>query len=241
VNGSERERQIRAGLAAVRSRVDAACRSAGRSPEDVTVVVVTKTYPLSDLVALSGLGVREVGENRVQEAEPKYDACAALGLGLRWHFIGQLQTNKARKVARFADVVHSVDRLRLVSALGAGARAAGRRVECLIQVALDGTEHRGGVSPDGVPAVAEAIAGEEGLVLGGVMAVAPLGADPRPSFTRLREVRDRLCAGHPQATLISAGMSGDLEAAVAEGATHLRVGSAILGVRPPLGYRPDGG
>lgn len=235
----DREREIRAGLATVRERIAVACDAVGRRVEEVTLVVVTKAYSSSDMATLARLGVSDVGENREQEAAPKHRACA--GLGLRWHFIGQLQTNKARRVVRFADVVQSVDRIRLVEALGAGARAADRTIECLVQVGLDSGAGRGGATPKDVPALAGAVAAQEGLVLRGVMAVAPLGADPRPAFAQLVELQERLLRDHPEATIVSAGMSGDLEAALAEGATHLRVGSAVLGPRPPLGYRPDGG
>jgi PLP dependent protein len=154
--------------------------------------------------------------------------------GLRWHFVGQLQTNKVPSVVRYADVVHSVDRVRLVRALGRNARDArdaGRPVACLVQVSLDGDPSRGGAQPGQVAALADAVAGEGGLVLGGVMAVAPLGAAPDAAFGRLAEIAASVRAAHPDATMISAGMSGDLEQAIAFGATHLRVGTALLGVR----------
>jgi len=144
VGGAARQAQLRAGLAAVRARIVAGCRDAGRDPATITLVVVTKTYPASDVRVLAGLGVADVGENRDGEAAAKHDACAALGL--RWHFIGQLQTNKARHVARYAHLVHSVDRPALVPALGRGARAAGRTVGCLLQVSLDGDPARGGAA-----------------------------------------------------------------------------------------------
>lgn len=147
------------------------------------------------------------------------------------HFIGQFQTNKAGSIAAYADVVHSLDRPRAVAALDRAVRSAGREVTGLIQVSLDGSVGRGGALPADVPALAQAIAGSA-IRLGGVMAVAPLGADPGPAFARLREVSVGLQATHPSATIISAGMSGDLEAAIANGATHLRVGTAILGSRP---------
>jgi pyridoxal phosphate enzyme (YggS family) len=234
-----REQEIRAGLERVRARIAAGCAAAGRGVEEITLVVVTKTHPATDVVALARLGVRDVGENREQEAAPKFRACA--GLGLRWHFVGQLQTNKARRVGSFADVVHSVDRARLVPALASGAREAGRELDCLIQVSLDGDPSRGGALIADVHGLADLIAAEEGLALRGLMAVAPLGMDPRRAFAARPRLRDRLLADHPQASIISAGMSEDLEAALAEGATHLRVGSAVLGPRPSLGYRPDGG
>jgi pyridoxal phosphate enzyme (YggS family) len=237
--GSDRRAELRTRLGLVRERIEAACQASGRLVSEITLVVVTKTYPASDLALLAGLGVRDIGENRDQEAAVKHADCA--DLPLRWHFVGRLQTNKARSVARYADLVHSVDRPALARALGAAAHAAGRRLACLIQISLDADPARGGALPADLPALADAIAGQDALELRGVMAVAPLGVDPRSAFAILPGLRDQLRRAHPDADIISAGMSGDLEAAVAEGATHLRVGTAILGPRPALGYRPDGG
>ncbi|WP_345363868.1 YggS family pyridoxal phosphate-dependent enzyme [Actinoallomurus liliacearum] len=226
---SSREDQLTANLAAVRERVAKACAAAGRSVDEVTVIAVTKTFPASDVRLLAGLGVTDVAENRDQEASAKAAECR--DLPLRWHFVGQLQTNKVRSVASYSDVVHSVDRERLVTALSRAAAQADRSLHCLVQVALDDAEGRGGVRPGGVPALADAIASAPGLTLGGVMAVAPLGGDPAAAFGRLAEVAAALRAAHPGATMISAGMSGDLEEAVACGATHVRVGTALLGGR----------
>ncbi|MEV5711588.1 YggS family pyridoxal phosphate-dependent enzyme [Actinoallomurus sp. NPDC052274] len=226
---SSREEQLTANLAAVRERVAKACAAAGRSADEVTVIAVTKTFPASDVRLLAGLGVTDVAENRDQEASVKAAECR--DLPLRWHFVGQLQTNKVRSVASYSDVVHSVDRERLVTALSRAATQAERSLRCLVQVALDDAEGRGGVRPGGVPALADAIAAAPGLTLGGVMAVAPLGGDPAAAFGRLAEVAAALRAAHPGATMISAGMSGDLEEAVACGATHVRVGTALLGGR----------
>lgn len=228
-----RPAELRAGLDAVRSRISRAADDAGRDVGELTLVVVTKTYPADDVRLLAGLGVREVGESRDQEAGPK--AAALADLGLRWHFVGRLQSNKAKAVARYADVVHSLDRPSLVTALGAGARAAGRELGCFVQVSLDDDPQRGGVVGAGLADLAGATAQEEGLRLLGVMAVAPLGADPDRAFARLAELAAALRAEHPQATSTSAGMSGDLEAAIRHGATHLRVGSAVLGKRPAPG------
>ena len=230
---TERRAELAANLAEVRGRIDAAGRAAGRDPAEVTLIVVTKTWPADDVRLLADLGVRDVGENRDQEAAPKAAACP--GLGLRWHFVGQLQTNKAKSVVRYADVVHSVDRPHLVRALAAAADGAGRRVGCLVQVRLEPVEGRGGAAPDEVLAVADLIDGAAALDLLGVMAVAPLGEPPEPAFARLAEVAAAVRREHPDATWVSAGMSGDLEAAVAAGATHVRVGTAVLGRRPPLG------
>jgi pyridoxal phosphate enzyme (YggS family) len=231
-----RSEELACRLAAVEERIAAACAQAGRDRAELTLVVVTKTFPASDVRALAGLGVVDVGESRDQEAAPKAEACA--DLDLRWHFVGRLQTNKAASVARYADWVHSVDRERLVVALTKGAAHAGRRLEVLLQVCLDTDPaeagRRGGARPSDVPRLADAVAAADGLHLAGVMAVAPREGDPREAFERLAEISSRLRAAHPEAVAVSAGMSGDLEAAVACGATHLRVGSAVLGSRPPL-------
>ncbi|MCP9959328.1 MULTISPECIES: YggS family pyridoxal phosphate-dependent enzyme [Streptomyces] len=238
---TDRRTELAENLARVEERIAAACAAAGREREDVTLIVVTKTYPASDVRILHGLGVRHVAENRDQDAAPKAAACA--DLDLTWHFVGQLQTNKVRSVVDYARVVQSVDRLKLVSALSAAAVRAGRELDCLVQVALDAEAGergaRGGVAPEGVEEVAAAVDGAPGLRLGGLMTVAPL-AGPyagrrRAAFDRLMEFSSRLRATHPAASMVSAGMSGDLEDAVAAGATHVRIGTAVLGVRPRLG------
>jgi PLP dependent protein len=227
-----RREEIGARLAAVRDRIAAACQVAGRPVAGVTLIAVTKTHPASDVALLRGLGVVDVGENKDQEASAKAAECVRLGVtDLTWHFVGQLQTNKAASVVRYADVVHSVDRPRLVRALARQARQAGRTVTCLVQVSLDGDPDRGGAPQQQAPGLADAIAGEDGLVLGGVMAVAPLGRPAGPAFGKLAEIASAVRAAHPEATMISAGMSADLEEAIAAGATHLRVGTALLGVR----------
>ena len=231
----ERRTQIAENLAAVREDIAAAARKAGREPAEVSLIAVTKTYPTSDVRLLAELGVLDVGENRDQEAAPK--ARATAGLGLRWHFIGQLQTNKASSVAEYADFVHSLDRVRLVAALSKAAVRYDKELTCLVQVDLGNAEPmddnaaRGGAFPEQLPELADAIAAAPGLNLGGLMAVAPLGAEPGPAFERLHTLAMRLRTAHPSATMISAGMSGDLGEAVAAGATHVRIGSAILGIR----------
>lgn len=230
--------EIAARLRVVRQRIDQACADAGRSPDEVRLVVVTKTYPSSDVALLSELGIHDVGENRHPEAEHKRADLGPLGAEFSWHFVGALQTNKADAVARYADVVQSVDRVRLVRALGNGAAKAGRVLDVLIQINLEGRDDtaggRAGADPGDVDDIAAEIEAQEALRLRGTMAVAPLGADPAPAFRRLRELSDRLVAEHPDATMMSAGMSGDLEAAIAAGATHVRIGRAVLGERPPL-------
>ena len=244
---SDRRGEISAALHEVRQRIAAACAAAGRSPDEITLIAVTKTRPVSDIALLCELGVPDIGENRDQEARAKADQAAALGLRPAWHFVGQLQARKAASVVSYASVVHSVDRMRLVESLAARARTLHKTVICLVQVNLDepgppaaGPATRGGADPQEVRALADAIAaegpdspGEGGLVLGGVMAVAPLGRPPAPAFARLAGVAVQVRARHPAATMISAGMSGDLEEAVAAGATHLRIGTALLGDRGP--------
>ncbi len=226
---SPRRQELAVRLAAVRKRISAACDAAGRAAEEVTLIAVTKTWPASDVRLLVGLGVTDVGENRDAEAAPKAAECA--DLNLIWHFIGQLQTNKAASVARYASFVHSVDRPRLIRALGAAARRAGRVIECLIEVSLDGDPVRGGALAGQVPGLAEELDAEPGLVLSGVMAIAPLGMEPAAAFARLRDSAALVREVRPAATVISAGMSGDLEAAIEAGATHVRIGTALLGDR----------
>lgn len=224
-----RREELAANLADVERRIVAACEAAARPRGDVTLVAITKTWPASDAALLRDLGVTDLGENRDQEAAPK----AAAVTGVRWHFVGSLQTNKARSVATYAEVVHAVDRLPLVEALSAGAVRAGREVTALLQVSLDGDPARGGALPAEVLRLADRVVTEPGLILGGVMAVAPLDADPVEAFAVLARVAADLQAVHPGATMVSAGMSGDLEQAVAAGSTHLRVGTALLGPRTP--------
>ncbi|KIC66328.1 YggS family pyridoxal phosphate-dependent enzyme [Pseudarthrobacter phenanthrenivorans] len=227
-------------LAAVRKRIAAAAAGAGRGGRLPALIVVTKFHPAEDIRRLAGLGVRDVGENRDQEAAAK--ALELADLPLTWHFVGQLQTKKAKSVARYAAAVHSVDRPQLVEALAkavrVGIESTGRApLDCFIQVSLeeDAGTNRGGAAPADVPALAEQIAGSTGLNLAGVMAVAPLGAPPEPAFEKLAGISALLVATHPGATAISAGMSQDLEAAIKFGATHLRIGSDILGSRPAVG------
>jgi pyridoxal phosphate enzyme (YggS family) len=227
-----RRDEIGANLAAVRDRIARACDAAGRDPAGVGLVVVTKFFPASDVRHLADLGVTDVGENRHQEAEAKAAECA--DLGLRWHFIGGLQSNKAAAVARYAHVVESVDRVKLVRRLDEGAQDRPEPVDCLLQVSLDppGAAGRSGADPGDLPAIAEAVDAAGMLALRGLMAVAPLADDPAEAFARLAGIHRDFLADHPDATWLSAGMSGDLEQAVRAGATHVRVGSAILGSRP---------
>jgi pyridoxal phosphate enzyme (YggS family) len=229
-------------LVQVRDRIAAACVAAARPVGDVELIAVTKTFPASDVVLLAGLGITEVGESRDQEAVTKIREVAASLAGpmlplLHWHFVGALQTNKCASVVTYASLVHSVDRLRLVTALGRAAGDPGVRrvlpVPCLVQVDLDEISRpgRAGARPEDVDALAGAIASQAGLELAGVMAVAPLGVEPERAFATLAVIADGVRQRHPSATVISAGMSGDLESAVANGSTHVRVGAALLGSR----------
>ncbi|MFS8202979.1 YggS family pyridoxal phosphate-dependent enzyme [Streptomyces sp. CWNU-52B] len=243
---TDRRAELAENLATVEERIAAACRAAGRKREEVTLIVVTKTYPAEDVRILSELGVRHVAENRDQDAAPKAAACSDLPLS--WHFVGQLQTNKVRSVIGYADVVQSVDRARLVTALSKEAVRTEREVGCLIQVALDaeraeggkgGLGERGGVVVEGVEELGALVARAPGLRLDGLMTVAPLAGPyagrEQAAFERLMDLSTDLRRAHPAANMVSAGMSADLEQAVTAGATHVRVGTAVLGVRPRLG------
>ncbi|HEV8175473.1 MAG TPA: YggS family pyridoxal phosphate-dependent enzyme [Actinoplanes sp.] len=236
-----RRAQLAASLDAVRGRISRACAAAGRDPGSVTLVAVTKTYPASDVELLAGLGVTDIGENRDQEASAKVAEVMAAGVKVRWHFVGKLQRNKTKCVVRYADVVESVDSLRLAGALDdASRRHRSAALDVLVQVSIDGDPVRGGAVADApVPdrdlwRIADAVAASEGLRLRGVMAVAPLDWDPDRAFATLAALAARLAADHPGATAVSAGMSGDLEQAVRHGATHVRIGTSLLGRRNPL-------
>ncbi len=229
-----RRAELAASLDRVRERIARACTAAGRPPDAVTLTAVTKTYPASDVLSLAGLGVTDVAENRDQEASAKAELVRAEGVRLRWHFVGQLQRNKARSVAGYADVIESVDSVRLAEALGRAAAARETPIDVLLQVSLDGDPARGGVFGDDLWRVSDAVTSSEGLRLGGVMAVAPLGEDPRQAFARLEVLAGQMAVRYPGATTVSAGMSGDLEAAVEHGATHVRIGTSLLGMRNSL-------
>lgn len=240
-----RTEELAQNLAAVRDRIARAAAQAGRG-EEPELIVVTKHFPAEDVARLYELGVREIGENKDQEASAKAEEAAALlrarhggaydANPLRWHFIGQLQSNKARSVVRYAASMHSLDRPSLLKALKKAAADRADPLSCLIQVDLreeiPEEDRRGGASPQEVPRLAEGLAGAEGLRLAGLMAVAPLGEPAGPAFGRLAGLHRDLLADHPGAQMLSAGMSGDLEEAVAHGATHLRVGRDVLGRRP---------
>lgn len=229
-------------LAGVRAGIADAARLSGRPADAITTIVITKFHPASLIEELAALGVHDIGENRHQEAQAKARELAHLDLA--WHFVGQVQGKKARQVRRYADVIHSVDRESLVTALEAtdtgegtgtgttiGARAA-TITDCFVQVNLTDDPGRGGVAPDALERLVERVAAAPGLRLQGLMAVAPLGTPPREAFARVRGMSERIRRIAPQATSLSMGMSQDYREAIAEGATHLRIGTAITGNRP---------
>jgi PLP dependent protein len=235
----DRIAQLSTNLADTRKRMERACRSANRDVQELTLIAVTKTWPASDVKILADLGVTDMGESKEQEGHLKVDQLKAdqlkadqVDAAIRWHFIGQLQRNKVQRVAQWADVIHSVDRLSLVEALAKVERAT--PMEALIQVNLDGDPSRGGVVPSELGALSDAIEASPILTLRGLMAVAPLEEDADSAFARLAAIREEFLRSHPDARWLSAGMSGDMEAAVAHGATHVRMGSSLLGSRPIL-------
>ena len=232
---ADRAEAISFGLSRTQERITDACRACGRDPAEVTLVVVTKTYPASDVALLVDLGVRDVAENRDQEARVKSAEVASLrpDAELRWHMIGQLQRNKCASVAGWADQVESVDRLALVGPLARAADARGAPLDVLVQLNLDPAPApgRGGSRSEDLHDVAAAVAAMPSLRLRGVMGVAPLDEDPRGAFAALSLAAAGIRASWPMAGTISAGMSGDLEAAIAAGSTQVRIGSAVLGSR----------
>jgi hypothetical protein len=239
VSGETRPEELARRLAVVRQRIDAACAAAGRPQGSVDLLAVTKTVPAADVATLLDLGCVAFGENRVQEAGRKVEEVAALRPDARprWHVVGGLQRNKARAVVRWADRVESVDSVRLADALDVAVRRAldtGERdgiLRLLVQMSVDGDPHRGGVTRDGLGPLAEHIAGCAGLQLDGLMAVAPLGADPDAAFASVAAAAEQLRAAHPQARTLSIGMSGDLEVAIRHGSDVVRVGTALVGER----------
>jgi len=236
---TDRRAELAESLEELEARIAAACRAAGRAREEVRLIAVTKTFPAEDAALLADLGVTDVGENRDQEAGPKAAEVARLRpeAALRWHMVGRLQRNKARSVVRWAHEVQSVDSPRLADALAKAMRAAkdaGERegvLDVLIQASIDDDPERGGCPLEELPALAERVTHMGELRLRGLMAVAPLEADPAAAFERLAVAAERLRKDHPNATAVSAGMSHDLEQAIAHGSTCVRVGTALLGSR----------
>jgi len=228
----DRRAEISQNLHEVRDRIDSTTIAAGRQPREVSLIVVTKNFPASDVAHLASLGVQDVGENRHQEGSVKSGEVDA---ELTWHFIGQLQRNKVAAVLGWADVIQSVDRLELAQEIVKRAPLRDRPIRVLIQISLDGSAGRAGAAPQDLSAIAAVLAGAPQVDLSGVMAVAPLDEDPRAAFERLSGIREGFLRDHPTATWCSAGMSNDYVEAIERGATHVRIGSSILGSRPPFG------
>jgi pyridoxal phosphate enzyme (YggS family) len=221
---SNRSEELSANLNAIKSRISVAAQSAGRNAEEITLIVVTKTFPASDAQILYELGVRDFGENRDQEASVK---STELPDDCRWHFQGQIQSNKLKSIANWADVLHSIDDIAHANKLNSLVASK----DIFIQVSLDNQPNRGGVLPDLIPEFLEEISAFSNLKIRGLMAVAPLDEEPVIAFQRLKALSDRVVKTQPTAHEISAGMSNDFEAAISQGATHIRIGSQILGVR----------
>lgn len=220
-------------LTAVRGRIDAAAKAAGREPGAVGLLAVSKLHPAAAVRDLAAAGQQAFGESRERDLRAKRTELADLP-GLAWHFIGRLQSNKAKAVARESDLVHSLDRAALVAPLARGAADRDRPLPVLLQVSLDprpGDGGRGGAAPGDLDRLANLVAAEPTLELAGLMAVADPGSPARPQFDRLVGLAADLRQGHPGAREISAGMSGDLDDAVAAGATLVRVGTALFGPR----------
>lgn len=232
---SNRLKDIQSNLEKINTRIAEACSRSKRNISEITLIAVTKTYPASDVDLLKQLGIENVGENKDQEASGKISQVKEK---FSWHFIGQLQSNKAKSVVTYADLIHSVDRLSLAKELQKSASAIAKKQKVLIQVDLDQSgpdSSRGGVWPADLAALAQFISQSENLELAGLMSVAPLGENPSEVFERLAQIRSDFLKNYPNAVILSAGMSEDLEAAIEHGATHLRIGSALLGERPKIG------
>jgi pyridoxal phosphate enzyme (YggS family) len=232
---SNRLSEIQSNLEIIQTRIKNACISAGRDISEITLIAVTKTYPASDVDLLKQLGIENVGENRDQEASSKK---SEVNNQFNWHFIGQLQSNKAKSVVNYADLIHSVDRWSLAKEIQKSAQGINKVQPVLIQVDLDQSgpdPTRGGIWPAELNELVQLINQASHLELKGLMSVAPLGEKPELAFARLKDIRASFLKEHPQAQILSAGMSDDLEAAILQGATHLRIGSALLGERPKIG------
>ena len=224
---TSRIEELSRNLESVRARIAVAAGDSGRSTSEITLIVVTKTFPASDVKILYDLGVRDFGENRDQEASVK---SAELPGDCRWHFQGQIQSNKLKSIANWADVLHSIDDLAHARKLDSLVSPDSKK-DIFIQVSLDNLPNRGGVLPELVPEFLDGLTVFPYLNVRGLMAVAPLDEEPAAAFRRLKELSGQIVKVHPGAKEISAGMSNDFEAAISQGATHIRIGSQILGVR----------
>jgi len=222
-----RSEELRENLDSIKARINEAAKGWGRNSSEVTLIVVTKTFPVSDVKILYELGVRDFGENRDQEASVK---SIELPDDCRWHFQGQIQSNKLKSIANWADVLHSIDDVAHARKLDSLVSADSQK-DIFIQVSLDNLPNRGGVLPKLIPGFFDEVSAFPHLNPRGLMAVAPLGEEPVTAFQRLKELSDQVVKVHPKAWEISAGMSNDFEAAISQGATHIRIGSQILGVR----------
>ena len=221
---STRKEEITRNLQGVKERINRAAQSAGRDPADIELIVVTKTFPVSDIEILCDLGETNFGENRDQEAGPKAEIISAT-----WHFQGQIQSNKIKSICGWADVIHSISSEKEILKFA----QSERRHQLFLQVSLDGQEGRGGASPAELAKLADLVNASNNLELMGLMAVAPLGVEPEKAFADLAQLNQGFQHKFPNAKYLSAGMSGDFEAAIKYGATHIRVGSSILGSRSP--------
>ena len=221
---TSRYEEIASNLATVQNQIDAAAKAANRTSDEITLIAVTKTFPISDVHILASLNIHHYGENRDGDAAPK--AAAVPGT---WHFQGQIQSNKLKSITSWAQVIHSLDELRHIQALD---KVAAHRIGVFLQVSLDGAQGRGGAQPSDLSELADAVIGSSHLDLMGLMAVAPLDVSSNEAFEKLGIIHSDFKASYPASKYLSAGMSNDFESAIIHGATHIRVGSSILGSRP---------
>ena len=221
---SDRKAEITRNLQEVKERINAAAKSVNRDPAEINLIVVTKTFPISDIEILRELGESNFGENRDQEAGPKAELISAT-----WHFQGQIQSNKIKSICQWADVVHSISNEKEILKFG----QSPRKHQVFLQVSLDGQEGRGGASPAELSQLGDLVNESNNLDLLGLMAVAPLGIEPMKAFADLAQINQGFVGQYPNSKFLSAGMSGDFETAIKYGATHIRVGSSILGSRSP--------
>jgi len=225
-----RKDQILSNLKSVKEKISAAAQAAGRSPSEITLIAVTKTFPVSDLEILYEIGVRNFGENRDQEAAPKVGVLPA---DITWHFQGGIQSNKLKSISNWASVIHSVDKFKYAQMISQF--SVGKTKEIFIQVSLDTLpQSREGVDPADLMQLAEQIMSLPNLEVKGLMAVAPLDQPTEQAFVRLQQIQQKFIQLYPAASSLSSGMSGDYELAISLGATHVRIGSSILGNRSPI-------
>ena len=221
---SDRKAEIARNLQEVKERIIGAAKSVNRDPNEIELIVVTKTFPISDIEILRELGETNFGENRDQEAGPKAEIISAT-----WHFQGQIQSNKIKSICQWADVIHSISSEKEILKFA----QSERKHQLFLQVSLDGQEGRGGANPADLAQLADLVNESNNLELLGLMAVAPLGVEPDKAFADLAQINQGFAGQFPNSKFLSAGMSGDFEAAIKYGATHIRVGSSILGSRSP--------